>query len=407
MKARNVYENEALPDSFKFTVLAPWYLTWWAILLYVIGGGVSVYVIVKWRARKLVQEKQLLELTVKERTKELGEKNRKLSEQSRQLKEMAEVKSRFFANISHEFRTPLTLIMGPLEQMISDKGEETQQGKFKVMLRNSRRLLRLINQLLDLSRFDSGKTKLKTARQDIVPFIKGILASFQILARKNKLELQFYAEPEEIVLYYEAQKMEEVMYNLLINAVKFSKRGGKITVTLSLDFNRGPDREVPGQTFQSQEDAKTGEFVKISVKDTGIGIAPDQLSHIFDRFFQAKGLTEKGGKGTGIGLALTRELVLLHHGKIDVHSREGKGTEFEILLPMGKKHLKTHEISTAVVDSAKSEWDLDVLPVTETTEETSTGDIGKGNGEHKITGSSEFENGDGQEKNTVLVVEDN
>ncbi len=342
VQAINVYGNLSRESVFKFRLLTPWYRTWWAFFSYVFVFLVLTYLIVKWRRSiKLEQEKQKLEQIVKERTKEINEKNTQLETQTIQLKEQAEklqeisaVKSRFFANISHEFRTPLTLIMGPLEQILSDYRDKDSQleKKVKLMLRNSQRLFTLINRLLDLSKLDSGKMQLKASPQNIIPFLKGITASFDLLANQYDLDLTFQAPGEDIALYFDPEKMEDVMCNLLINAVKFTPGGGKITVTA---------KKIP-----REEEHFPASYLEISVSDTGPGIPPGQLAHIFDRFYQSDRTYEHHQKGTGIGLALTRELILLHHGKIDVHSREGEksGTEFIIRLPLGQEHLKPHEI---------------------------------------------------------------
>ncbi len=236
---------------------------------------------------------------------------------------MDKIKSRFFANISHEFRTPLTLIMGPLEQVLSDyRGEEYQRLHeiIKMALGNSHRLLTLINQLLDLSKLDSGKMQLQTSRQNIIPFLKGLVGSFKSLAVREKLDLTFIAEEENITLYFDPEKLEKVIVNLLANAVKFTPAGGKITVTAA-----AREQGVPAD-----------DNLEIPVCDTGMGIPEEQLPYIFDRFYQADGYFshEHKHKGSGIGLALAKELVTLHHGDIHVASREGKGTEFTIRLPL-------------------------------------------------------------------------
>lgn len=259
---------------------------------------------------------------------EIEEKNRQLEEQSRKFQEMEALKSRFFADISRDFRTPLSLIMGPLEQMLSESKDDRRKEELKVILQNSQRLLTSINQLLDLSRFDTGQMKLEAACQNIVPFLEGILASFQMLAQQNNLDIVFQSKEKDISLYFDTQKMEEVMYNLLFNAVKFTPSGGKIVVAVSKENN------------------DSSGFVKISIQNTGIGFPKEHSDYIFDRFYQAANLKEAGYTGSGIGLALTKEIILLHHGTIDAHSREEKETEFIIRLPLGNKHLKPNEIVT-------------------------------------------------------------
>ena len=341
VQAKNVYEQISREDFFGFRVLPPWYKTWWAIVIYgAVFFGV-IFFLVKWRSRQLEREKQTLERVISERTAEISSQKEQLEQQtlqltvqSEKLKEMDTIKSRFFANISHEFRAPLTLIMGPLEQMIADSREPGKKEIIKMMHRNARQLLTLINQLLDLSRFDSGKMKLNASYQNIIPFVNGILASFQALALQAKLELEFYSEEKSILLYFDPEKLEHVIGNLLTNAVKFTPANGKITVTI---------KKSPAAVNEAGQDPG---FLEISVCDTGIGIPQEQVAHIFDRFYRVESTQSHdwSDKGTGIGLALSKELVTLHHGKIDVHSIEGKGTELVIRLPLGKAHLASDEI---------------------------------------------------------------
>jgi signal transduction histidine kinase/ligand-binding sensor domain-containing protein/CheY-like chemotaxis protein/AraC-like DNA-binding protein len=293
---------------------------WFYIIaaFFLLGAAFTFYRVRVGRLK--AREKELNEL-VKSRTAQL-------EEQSGKLKEMDKIKSRFFANISHEFRTPLTLILGPLEQMLSgpQEKEQEQKKKMRLMLRNSRRLLGLINQLLELSKFDSGTMKLQTVRQDIVPFLKGVLHSFDSLAVQKEVELIFQTETEYISLYYDPEKMEEVISNLVSNAVKFTPAGGRITMSVEV-------REAQ----PAKEGKEEQEILEVSVSDTGPGIPREALEHIFDRFYQADSTYELHRQGTGIGLAIAREIVELHRGTITAYSpgREGTGTLFVIRLPMG------------------------------------------------------------------------
>ncbi|MGD2090494.1 MAG: two-component regulator propeller domain-containing protein [Candidatus Aminicenantes bacterium] len=339
--------------------------TWFHLLCALVVGliGITGY---RLRVRQLKAREKSLSKLVDLRTRELKErnvelekaqqsilhskelieaKNRQLQEQSEKLKEMDKVKSRFFANISHEFRTPLTLIMGPLEQMISacPVRAEEKKRKLTLMLRNAQRLLRLINQLLELSKLDSGKMKLKAGKTNIISFLKGIIDSFRFMAHQKEMELIFHpgTDIEDVNIYIDPRKMEDVISNLLVNAFKFTPPGGEIRVTIKR--NSAVDANFP-----------VG-FVEILVCDTGPGIPGEQLSHIFDRFYQADATYEYHEKGSGIGLALSRELVELHHGTIEAQSREGEGSAFIIKIPMGSGHLAPDEI-------VEKECSADVIP---------------------------------------------
>ena len=381
--------------SFSFYLKPHWYKTWWAFVLYVLIVFFGVFFFVSWRSTKLKKEKKRLEQMVKERTEEINEKNLQLHEQSKKLKELDQAKSRFFANISHEFRTPLTLIMGPLEQRLSNCRDKEQQEELNIMLRNSRRLLNLVNQLLELARLESSKIQLKTSLQNIVSFIKSIAMCFESLARQNKIELIFQSEADDISLYFDAEPLEKIITNLLSNAFNYTPAGGKIRVSV--------------RRFSETAGFSAG-CVEISVHNTGIGIPRDQLPHIFDRFYRGRGHRQYKQKGTGIGLALTKELIALHHGEITVDSREGKNSwvEFIIHLPMGKEHLKPDEI--VKVSPYRLETNpqyshdnaaLDMMEQRES-EDEAPGDEDE-NGQARVEPAAAEDAG---EKDVILVVED-
>lgn len=365
VRAKNVYDVISKEDTFSFRILPPWYKTWWAFLLYAAGLLTAFNYAVKWRSRQLVREKEKLEQVVEERTL-------KLKEQAEKLEEMDKIKSRFFANISHEFRTPLTLIMSPLEQMLRLSRNDTLKKSYHLMLRNAQQLLTLINRLLELSRFDSGEMKLRAACQNIVTLLKNVIPAFQEVARQRKLTLDFHSPKDEILLYVDVEKMEEVMYNLLSNAVKFTPPGGRISVSLSTEQ----------------------QFVGLTVKDTGAGIPQEYLGNIFDRFFQAGRTKDKTGQGTGIGLSLTKEIILLHHGKIEVYS--GEGTEFVISLPIGKDHLSPEEVEPEPASGTSRDRHKEIAAVY--LEEDEDGEIP----ESKETNVIEAK----EDKTSILVVED-
>ncbi len=237
------------------------------------------------------------------------------------LKELDQLKSRFFANISHEFRTPLTLILGQIDSVMSENIDVEEKGKLQVADRNARRLLILINQLLDLSKLEAGSMELNAQQLNIVIFLKSLFYSFESLAESQGITLKFESEYEHIPVVFDPDKMEKIFYNLISNAFKFVSSNGEIKVSLNI----------------------VNSAAEIRIKDTGIGIPSDRLPHIFDRFYQVDGSASRKHEGTGIGLALTKELIELHKGRISVNSKEGEGSEFIILFPTGDQKTKTED----------------------------------------------------------------
>jgi DNA-binding response OmpR family regulator/nitrogen-specific signal transduction histidine kinase len=249
------------------------------------------------------------------------------------LKEKAEIdrmKSRFFANISHEFRTPLTLIIGPIEKIKPNITAEEIQKQTGLIKRNVGSLLSLVNQLLDLSKLEAGKLTLNALSGNIVSFVKGLVLCFESVAYHKDISLKVKASNNDIQLYFDRDKMEKILTNLLSNAFKFTPEGGKIAIHIT-------------QTEQNS--------VEIKIRDTGIGISEDELPKLFDRFYQVDSSQTREHEGTGLGLALTKDLVELHHGGISVKSKQGDPdlsgtgwTEFTIVLPSGRDHLNDDEI---------------------------------------------------------------
>lgn len=251
----------------------------------------------------------------------LGYKGLETERERVKLKELDEFKSRFFANISHEFRTPLTLILGPVQNLLATFNNQADRRQLKMVERNAKRLLRLINQILDLSKLEAGRMKLTPSSFDYIHISKAMLHSFQSAAREKKVDLVFKSPVNELQVILDQDKIEQILINLISNALKYSSEGGKI--------------ELSVQT----EKVRSKVFVKTSVKDEGVGIPEGELPHIFKRFYQAdhKGFTTNQSS-SGIGLALTKELIEIQKGDINVDSTPGKGTVFSFQLPLKIAH---------------------------------------------------------------------
>ena len=240
-----------------------------------------------------------------------------------QLKKLNDLKSQLYTNITHEFRTPLTVIMGMNDNI---KGHDKERS---IIHRNSEDLLRMINQLLDLSKAESASLEVHKSNGDIVSFLKFMTESFYSMATDKGVRLTFYAEVASIETLFDEVKVQHIFYNLLSNAIKFTDDGGKVILHVQQVVEEGQDH------------------LKIKIQDTGIGIPEDQLPHIFDRFYQGDNSNTRQGEGTGIGLALVKELVQLMDGRIEVSSNQGIGTEFTIWLPIDVIQVGTQELSTS------------------------------------------------------------
>jgi len=263
-----------------------------------------------------------------EREQIINEQLSVINIQAEKIKELDQLKSRFFANISHEFRTPLTLLLGPIEKRLKSANDQNDKIELSSMHRNASRMLILINQLLDLSRLEAGTLKLKCRYADVQPTLLSIMSQFSSMA--DSKEINFVViNSQPVALFFDQDKLEKIITNLLSNAFKFTPKGGRITLTIT--------EHIPDDLF------KNG-YAQITIADTGSGIEPEHFSKIFDRFYQADMSSTRAYEGSGIGLSLTKELVELHHGTISVSSEVGKGSVFKVTLPLGSDHLKPEEI---------------------------------------------------------------
>jgi signal transduction histidine kinase/ligand-binding sensor domain-containing protein/AraC-like DNA-binding protein len=294
--------------------------------------------------------------------------------EAEKLHEVDEIKTRFFTNISHEFRTPLTLIMGPSRQIMNISKNDQVIENARLISRSAKKLNRLASQLLDISRIEAGQMKLRVSEMNIVPVICDMVSSFQSLAERKRITLKFQSSFETIMLYTDKDKVDKIVSNILSNAVKFTPEGGRIEVSI----NRKTEND---------------KFVEISIRDTGIGIPKEQLDKIFDRFYQVDNRSSKKYEGTGVGLSLARELAELHRGKIIVESEEGRGSTFTILLPFGKQQFSQDQLSAGKIEET-GELSAEFLPPIPRQPVMSN----KNNGEQ----ISESEN-----KPSLLLIEDN
>jgi signal transduction histidine kinase/DNA-binding response OmpR family regulator len=350
------------------------------IVVLILLVAIVILVIQTFRAyqnkRAANQKLEHQKLEIEKRNQEIIKQRDQLIEVSEKLEEATQTKLRFFTNMSHEFRTPLTLIIGPLEDMIESADiPERFKKQVSMMHQNSLRLLHMINQLMDFRKIENNKMQLQAASYDIVGFLKEIVMPFYDLAEKKHISIVWEAEKSHLNAWFDLNKLDKVIFNLLSNAIKFTPLNGTIQITLKVI-------EPLAKKIWDEE-------VVIKVSDTGNGISPDQIDHIFDRFYQAE--SSRGFMGTGLGLSLSKEFVDLHHGVIEVKSSIGEGTTFTIHLPLGNAHLSTSEkIETPINETKKKQIQrnnkIHINPVLDT-------------GEKKV--ETNFE-----EKPTILLVED-
>jgi signal transduction histidine kinase/DNA-binding response OmpR family regulator len=275
-------------------VLPYWYQRWWAYAVFgfgVIGIAIGFYQmqVVRIRLAQKLSREQL---------------------QADKITEMSNVKSRFLANISHELRTPLTMIIGPIDALIAQTSDQELKEQLGYIQRNSRKLLRLIEQLLQFSRLESGKIRLRVSPMDVIPFLRRITGYYISQAAKNQIDLQFVSSVDTIHGMIDAEKIEHILQNCISNALKYTHSGGSITI----------------RTWQEKNE------LVFSIKDTGDGIAPEHLPHVFDRFYRVDPTHKM--EGTGIGLSLSRELAEVHRGTIFLDSELGKGTMVTVRIPL-------------------------------------------------------------------------
>ncbi|WP_127124569.1 hybrid sensor histidine kinase/response regulator transcription factor [Pseudoflavitalea rhizosphaerae] len=303
--------------TIKVFVKPPFWRTAYAYIFYILAiGGTLLYIrhrgISRLR-RKFAQEQEQQEI-----------------ERTRQLEQM---KLKFLTNLSHDFRTPISLIMGPVDQLIDGEDKPEKQEKLNMVRRNARRLLNLVNQLLDFRKLEEQELKLQLSKGEFISFLKEVTDSFRDMSERKNIQFTLKTCIDRLDAYFDRDKMERIFFNLLSNAFKFTLAGGRITV----DLQKTESADDPEYTW-----------VSISVTDTGIGIPEDKKELIFDRFFQNESSAAVLNQGSGIGLSITKEFIELHNGRIRVESEPGKGCSFIVKIPL-KRAYETASILPAPV----------------------------------------------------------
>ena len=308
-------DNKSTSDirTVEIVVTPPWYNTWWAkvlwsCLLVLVLYALTMYVISRIHRRQEIMKQ-------------------------RHQEQINEAKLQFFINISHEIRTPMTLIISPLEKLIAEHSEKQQV--YLMIYRNAQRILRLINQLMDIRKLDKGQMHLKFRETDMVGFIEDLMQTFNYQAQKKNITFTFDKElpdADSLKVWIDLNNFDKVLMNVLSNAFKYTSDGGNIHILLKTGHN---------STYRGA----LKDYFEICVTDDGIGIDKDKIKQIFERFYQINNDMTQSNFGTGIGLHLARSLVKLHHGLIKAENREDEqGTRFIIRLPLGSDHLKTDEL---------------------------------------------------------------
>ncbi|MEQ9307290.1 MAG: response regulator, partial [Marinoscillum sp.] len=316
--------------KLKIVVTPPYWATWWFRLLFAIAMGALIVLLVRLRTRQLHLHQKNLQKLIDHKTAELSKKGEQLQLQnlelqsqkneilriSEQIKQANENKMEFFTSISHEFRTPLTLILGPIEQLKARirESDKREVGHFLTTIeKNGFRLLRLINDILDFRKIDTGNMKIICVKADIMPFLDHLIEAFREIASRKAIELSFEKSTHGYECWFDPGKLEIICFNLLSNAFHYTPSGGKVTLVVNID-----DRK---------------KCISLEVRDTGIGMNESELDHVFNRFYQVgNGISDS--KGSGIGLSLTKDVVEIQRGHITVHSLPEKGTTFSVELPM-------------------------------------------------------------------------
>lgn len=300
---RQTNKIEELTRTYSFLQHITYFISILLVILLILGGFILGLYRSKQRANQLLEEQNLAIIEQRDEITRISELAQKANDE----------KNRFYSYLSHEFRTPLSLILTPVEDIIQRKLDVKEvRSTLQLVHKNAHRLLRLVDQLLDLRKFDAGKMQAYLTEQDLVTFIKEIVSDFKLKARNQQIDLQFISQLDELPFWFDLEKLDKIIFNLISNAFKYTPPGGMIHITLLKNLDK----------------------VDILVADSGAGMTEAEKNRAFDLFYQ--GHQTNKHLGTGLGLALSKEFVLLHNGTIELTSAKGKGTTFKISLPIVK-----------------------------------------------------------------------
>lgn len=325
-------------------IAQPWWNSGWAWLLYILAtAGISFFIAQQIRHRYLAKQEMARHI---------------------RAEQLNEAKLQFFINISHEIRTPMSLIISPLQQLMSGDTDSKRQKIYRTIHRNAERILRLVNQLMDIRKIDKGQMQLTFRETNAVEFIEELHTTFVSLAESKNITFTFHHDGlDQLPLWVDTANFDKIILNILSNAFKFTPNGGIIDITLQA--KEYPELEAP-----------LNRCAEIIITDSGTGIDPTELERIFDRFYQVRNTQDHNYQGTGIGLHLTRLLVQLHHGIIHAENASdgASGSRFIIRLPLGNAHLQPDEMYTPASQSPSlvQEISTPIVPSLQPEEDTST-----------------------------------
>ena len=321
--------------ELKITIVPYFYKTGWFILSLIGLLTLGIWQFHQWRVRNLKRQKEILHQTVEERTRELEQQKAQLIRMSRKVQELTLDKISFFTNITHEFRTPITLIIGPIERALKLSYNPQVIEQLHFVERNSKYLLSLINQLMDFRKVESGKLEIVKTRGNFLQFVDSLITPFEIFAGERNITLKRYYRMTTPEILYDEEAMHKVLTNLISNAIKFTPNGGTVSLYISSVAHKEKEKEA----------------LYICVKDTGAGVPEEDINRIFNRFYQSQNLVKfpvYGQTGTGIGLYLCKRIVQMHGGEIKAHNNRTAGCSLRILLPLQRE--EGNDGKTIIID---------------------------------------------------------